>query len=59
MSSPLKGSVVPERIRLSRQRGMDNKWRYFCGICWRKISELQDMAKAILLADEQLPSGTV
>lgn len=24
------------------------RWRYFCGICWRKITRLQEAAKAIL-----------
>lgn len=28
-----------------------NRWRYFCGICWRKIDRLQEAAKALLEAE--------
>lgn len=27
-------------------------WRYMCGVAWRKVAELQDMAKALTAADE-------
>lgn len=27
-------------------------WRYFCGICWRKIAELHEIAKALLAAED-------
>lgn len=29
----------------------DQRWRYFCGICWRKISALQQAAIALLGED--------
>lgn len=28
----------------------NQRWRYFCGICWRKIDKLQEAAKAIIEA---------
>lgn len=28
------------------------RWRYFCGICWRKLDRLQEAAKAIIEAGE-------
>lgn len=28
------------------------RWRYFCGICWTKVRELQEMARQILAAEE-------
>jgi len=32
---------------------VDEKWRYFCGICWGKIREIQQAAKDILLAEDR------
>jgi hypothetical protein len=32
-------------------RGIDDRWRYFCGVAWRKVAKLQDIAKALLEAD--------
>lgn len=36
------------------KRGISSSshWRYFCGICWRKIQRLQDAAKAILESEQ-------
>jgi hypothetical protein len=34
-------AVLPER-----------KFRYFCGICWRMVGEIQDRARAIVEAEE-------
>jgi hypothetical protein len=30
----------------------DNRWRYFCGICWRRVQERQQMARELLAAQE-------
>lgn len=30
----------------------NDRWRYFCGICWRKIDKLQEAAKAILETED-------
>lgn len=32
-----------------------NRWRYFCGICWRRIEERQEAARAILAAEDEEP----
>lgn len=29
-------------------RGIEDRWRYFCGIAWRKVAKLQEIAKALL-----------
>ena len=29
-----------------------DRFRYFCGVCWRQVRELQEIAKALLEADE-------
>lgn len=37
--------------------GVADRWRYFCGISWRKIAKLQETAKALLEADEVEAEG--
>lgn len=32
-------------------RGVEDRWRYFCGVAWRKVSKMQEIAKALLEAD--------
>lgn len=32
-------------------RSVDDHWRYFCGVAWRKVSKLQEIAKALLEAE--------
>lgn len=29
-------------------RGIEDRWRYFCGVAWRKVAKLQEIAKALL-----------
>lgn len=29
-------------------RGIEYRWRYFCGVAWRKVAKLQEVAKALL-----------
>jgi hypothetical protein len=29
-----------------------DRWRYFCGICWRKLDRLQEAAKALIETEE-------
>jgi len=33
-------------------------WRYFCGCCWKEITEMQKAAAALLAEEEPLSSGT-
>lgn len=30
---------------------LDDVWRYFCGVCWRKLDHINEAAKALLEAD--------
>lgn len=38
----------------SRKQGLYDHdfWRYFCGVCWRKIDKLNAIARGLLAADE-------
>lgn len=29
-------------------RGIDSRWAYFCGCCWKRVRQLQDRALAIV-----------
>lgn len=31
---------------------VDNRFRYFCGVAWRKVNDLQEIAKSLLTVDE-------
>lgn len=33
-------------------RGVDDRWRYFCGVAWRKVSRMQEIARALIEAEE-------
>lgn len=33
------------------------KWKYFCGCCWRRIRENQEIAAQIIKAQEEEPNG--
>jgi len=35
----------------------DQKWRYTCGIAWKKLSEIQEMAKSLAVVDDSEPVG--
>ena len=37
--------------------GKHDKWKYFCGCCWRRVRENQEMAAAILKAEESPKNG--
>jgi hypothetical protein len=42
---------IDTAIRLAMGNGrvlVDNKFRYFCGVCWRMVGELQEMAAQIV-----------
>lgn len=36
-------------------RGVDDRWRYFCGVAWKRLGQIQDKAKQIL--DHQPADG--
>lgn len=43
----------------STARGIDDRWAYFCGCCWKRIRQLQDRAQELLRADADSQPGTV
>jgi len=36
----------------ARGYGENAVWRYFCGVCWKKVEKRQEAARAIIEADE-------
>ncbi|UXA06561.1 HNH endonuclease (plasmid) [Mycobacterium sp. SMC-2] len=38
-----------------RKRGLDDRWAYFCGCCWKRIRQLQDRAHEIVSTAENAP----
>jgi len=38
----------------ARKYGLSDRdyWRYFCGVCWRKIDKLREVAKSLLTVEE-------
>lgn len=44
----------------STARGIDDRWAYFCGCCWKRIRKLQDRAHELVSAGaDHLVPGTV
>lgn len=39
-------------IAMGAQHVFSGRFRYFCGVCWRKVADLQDIARAILDVDQ-------
>lgn len=35
------------------RRGVDDRFAYFMGICWRRVTEMQETAKELLAADSE------
>lgn len=44
---PLSEMLDAADVALSA-RSIDNRFRYFCGVAWRKVSRLQEMARLIV-----------
>ncbi|PBA43543.1 hypothetical protein CKJ63_03530 [Mycobacterium avium] len=40
-----------------RKRGLDDRWAYFCGCCWKRVRQLQDRAHEIVSATECPPAA--
>jgi hypothetical protein len=47
---PVEEMVDAAAIALTN-RGIDDRWRYFCGVAWRKVRDLQEIAKGLLEAE--------
>jgi DNA-directed RNA polymerase subunit RPC12/RpoP len=43
-----QGFVDAIHIAMSSRASADGTWKYFCGVCWRKISEMQAVAQALV-----------
>lgn len=48
---------LTELIRVAMNARTSDEWRYFCGCCWRRIRENQEMAASILKAEETPEHG--
>jgi len=56
LASGLPMEVLLECIRLAMAANHvrpDNRFRYMCGIAWRKVGELREIAGALLEADQE------
>ena len=54
VAAGLHMAVVLEALRTAMNAGhvrADRTWRYFCGICWRRIDELREDAAARIAAE--------
>lgn len=40
------------RIAMNSKARPEGTWRYFCGVCWRKVTERQAVAEALLTESE-------
>jgi hypothetical protein len=40
-------------------RGIDDRWSYFCGCCWKRIRQMQDRAQELLTAEDNPPQPTL
>lgn len=51
--------VIDEAIDIAMRSkaAPDQTWRYFCGVCWRRLEELREAAKALIDADETEAAG--
>lgn len=47
---------LDDAVEISAQYYRRDPWRYFCGICWNKVSAMQTMARQ-LLEQEERPDG--
>lgn len=47
---PVEEMEDAARIALGA-RNVDDRWRYFCGVAWRKVAKLQEIAKALIEAE--------
>ncbi len=45
----LPADVIVEMAHVAQEaRDVDSRWNYFCGCCWKRVSQLQDRAARIL-----------
>ena len=51
----MQESVEIAATRYAVARGQE--WRYACGVAWKKLSEIQEMAKSLAILDDPEPFG--
>lgn len=49
---------IEELIEVAMTARTRDEWKYFCGCCWRRISEIQDRAREIVAAASGSPPGS-
>jgi hypothetical protein len=55
LAAGLEMDDLTELIRVAMESPADDRWRYFCGCCWRRIREAQEHAANIVaLAKDRL-----
>lgn len=57
MAAGLDRSTIERLARTAMQSNVrrDDKWRYFCGCCWKQIGRIQELAGE-LLRNEEVPN---
>ncbi|OBJ62511.1 HNH endonuclease [Mycobacterium asiaticum] len=53
ISAGLTKADLRELVIVAMNSRATDKWRYFCGCCWKRIRKLQDRAREILTSEEQ------
>lgn len=48
---------LEDLIEIAMTATTRDEWKYFCGCCWRRITELQERARGIVTATPGLTSG--
>lgn len=49
-----RDEMVDAALIALTNRGIDDRWRYFCGVSWRKVRDLQEIAKTLLAHVEDI-----
>lgn len=57
LAAGLERDEIEDLIRVAMNSRAPDKWRYFCGCCWRRIRENTDMAADILKAEGDSLNG--
>lgn len=54
LNAGLPTTIVMEMCRVAQNKrgAMGYRWAYFCGCCWNRVRELQDLAMDLLEAEE-------
>ncbi len=52
LDAGLDPDEIADLVRVAMRSQSPDKWRYFCGCCWRRIRENTDMAAEIIAAED-------